>query len=217
MTGPRRSQKPTQVKICGITRVEDARLAVDLGADYLGLNFHPSSPRSLELRQAARIASAVQGRVALVGVFVNPAVEELEKVTERVPLDFLQFHGAEEPSDLEPFGARAIKVFRLSGDFDPLELLRYPEVGGFLFEAAHPKLYGGSGSAWSYETIAAVETDKTVFVAGGIRPENVRRVIELSRADAVDVCSGVESVPGLKNPEAMRQLFLEVRDDGNGA
>ncbi|MEE8138059.1 MAG: phosphoribosylanthranilate isomerase [Thermoanaerobaculia bacterium] len=216
MIRPSRSRKPTQVKICGVTRVEDALLAVDLGADYLGLNFYPPSPRSLELRQAARIAEAVAGRITLVGVFVDPAAGELESISARLPLDLLQFHGDERPAELEPFGRRAIKVFRVASGFDQRQLLRYPEVGGFLFDAAQTDLYGGSGSRWPYETIAGIETDKTVFVAGGIRPENVRRAIELSRADAVDVCSGVESAPGLKDAQAMRRLFREVRDAKNG-
>lgn len=204
--------KPIEVKICGLTRVEDAMLAVELGADYLGLNFYRPSPRYLELEQAARIAEAVAERVRLVGVFVDPLIEELDLISSRLPLDFLQFHGDEGPEDLAPFGRRAIKVFRISNSFDQLDLLRYPDVGGFLFDAAHAELYGGSGIRGPYERVAAVETDKTVIVAGGIRPDNVRRVIELSRADAVDVCSGIESAPGRKDPEAMRRLFREVRD-----
>jgi phosphoribosylanthranilate isomerase len=211
-----RSRLPPRVKICGVTRVEDARLAVELGADFLGLNFYSGSPRFLTLGQAARIAEAVAGQISLVGVFVNPAVGQLEAVASRIPLDLLQFHGDEGPEELEPHGRRAIKVFRVGTDFEPDRVRRYPDVGGFLFDGLHARLYGGSGDSWSYEAIAAIETDRTVFIAGGIRPENVRRALELSLADAVDVCSGVESVPGVKDSQAMRQLFREVRDVTTG-
>lgn len=207
-----RSPRPPRVKICGVTRLEDARLAVDLGADYLGLNFYAASPRCLVHEQAARIAEAVKGRITLVGVFVNPHIEWLERIASTVPLDLLQFHGDEGPEELEPHGRRAIKVFRVATDFEPDRLRQYPEVGGFLFDGVHARHYGGSGESWPYETIAGIETDKTVLVAGGIRPSTVRRALELSRADAVDVCSGVESAPGVKDPAAMRRLFQEVRD-----
>ncbi len=216
MSLERRSLRRPRVKICGVTLLEDARLAVDLGADFLGLNFFAGSPRCLGLEQAARIAEAVAGRISLVGVFVNPEGEQLETVAAGVPLDLLQFHGDEGPEELEPHGRRAIKVFRVGTDFELESLRRYPNVGGFLFDGLHTSLYGGSGESWSYEAVAGIETEKTVFVAGGIRADNVRRVIELSRADAIDVCSGVESVPGVKDPQAMRQLFREVRDVTTG-
>lgn len=203
------------MKICGITRIEDALLAVELGADLIGLNFYPLSPRCLGVREAQRIAAAVAGRASMVGVFVNTPRPELEQVERRVPLDLLQFHGDERPEDLEPFAGRAIKVFRVRERFAPSELEAYPGVAGFLFDGAHPGLYGGAGAGWPYEWVGGLATSKTCYVAGGIRPATVSLALERSGAAGVDVCSGVEAAPGLKDPELMRELFREVHDVWN--
>lgn len=203
--------KRVGVKVCGVTRPEDARLAVELGADLLGLNFWPGSPRCIGLEQARRVAAAVRDRVKLVGVWVDPQREQVEKVGKALDLDLLQFHGDEQPADLEPFGRRAIKAFRVGPDFDPLELERFPHVWGFLFDRAGGGAYGGTGRPWSYERIAILDPGKPILVAGGLRPENVAEAIARSRADIVDVCSGVESSPGVKDPALLARFFREVR------
>lgn len=200
-----------RVKICGVTRVEDARLAAELGADYLGLNFFAASPRLVEPERAAGIARAVRGQLAIVGVFVNESRERIESVADAVPLDLIQLHGDEGPAEVAAFGERAIKVFRVGEDFDPDQVSAYPTARAFLFDCGHPSLYGGTGLAWPYERIAGLEVDQPVWVAGGIGPENVRQAIQLSGADGIDVCSGVESSPGVKDHDAMKRLFQEVR------
>ena len=200
-----------RVKICGVTRVEDARLAAELGADYLGLNFFAASPRLVEPERAAGIARAVRGRLAIVGVFVNESRERIESVAAAVPLDLIQLHGDEGPAEVAAFGERAIKVFRVGEDFDPDQVSAYPTARAFLFDCGHPSLYGGTGLAWPYERIAGLEVDQPVWVAGGLGPENVRQAIQLSGADGIDVCSGVESSPGVKDHDAMKRLFQEVR------
>lgn len=198
------------VKICGVTRVEDAERAVALGASYLGLNFHPPSPRYLEPEAARRIADAVRGRAELVGVFVNRPPAALEEIGQRVGLDLYQLHGDESPEQVGALASRAIKAFRIGPDWSAEELDAYRGVWGFLLEQRHPRLYGGAGESWDYRRIGQVRTDKPVFVAGGIGPENARRAWSESGAWGVDVCSGVESEPGLKDPALLTRLFEEL-------
>jgi phosphoribosylanthranilate isomerase len=200
-----------KVKICGVTRVGDARLAAELGADYLGLNFFAASPRLVAAERAAEIAREVRGRLAVVGVFVNESRERIEAVADAVPLDLIQLHGDEGPEEVAAFGGRAIKVFRVREDFDPDQVSAYATASAFLFDCGHPSLYGGTGLAWPYERIAGLEVEQPILVAGGIGPGNVRRAIQLSGADGIDVCSGVEVSPGVKDYDAMKRLFREVR------
>jgi phosphoribosylanthranilate isomerase len=203
-----------KVKVCGVIDPENAEAVVDLGADFLGLNFCAKSPRYVSPARACVIADAVRGRVPLVGVFVNASRDEIDAIAERVGLDLLQFSGDEGPAEVAPFAARAIKVFRSGGDPGPEALSPYGDSWGVLFDAPHGTLYGGTGTAWSYETVArTVEglPGRRVFIAGGLGPDNVRRAVEVCRPFAVDVCSRVESAPGIKDPELLRRLFQEVQ------
>lgn len=204
-----------KVKICGVIDPGNARAAVDLGADFLGLNFCTASPRHVDPVRAREIADAVRGRVSLVGVFVNAAPEEIAETVARVGLDLVQLSGDEGPAEVAPFAGRAIKVFRGGGDPGAAALAAYGDAWGLLFDAPHGKLYGGTGVPWSYEAVAQVvrrlPPDRRVFVAGGIGPDNVRQAIAASRPFAVDVCSRVESAPGIKDPELLRRLFEEVQ------
>jgi phosphoribosylanthranilate isomerase len=198
------------VKICGITRVQDALRAVELGADLIGLNFWPRSPRHLTPEQARPVAEAVRGRATVVGVFVDPPAGEPESLAETVGLDLVQFHGDEGPERLASWGPRAIKVFRLSGPPAPEDLAAYPEVWGFLFDVRHPD-YGGTGESWDYGTLSGLELSLPFLVAGGIGPANARQALEASGAAGIDICSGVETAPGIKDGESMQRLFAEVR------
>ncbi len=199
--------EPARVKICGVTRIEDAELAVELGADFLGLNFYPASPRYVEPLQAGRIASAVGDRVRLVGVVVNPNLREVEAVLPLV--DLIQFHGEEGPETVRPWAERAIKVLRPE-DHGPGLVEPWQGVWGFLLEPRHPGLRGGTGETWDYAAAPRLATDRPVFLAGGIAPDNVRRAA--AGAWGIDVCSGVESKPGVKDPAKLRRLFSELRD-----
>ncbi|HEV7784325.1 MAG TPA: phosphoribosylanthranilate isomerase, partial [Thermoanaerobaculia bacterium] len=146
-----------KVKICGITDPADALAAVELGADYLGLNFYPASPRYVEPGRAIAIADAVRGgsrKVPLVGVFVNSSRAEVESTAERVGLDLFQFHGDEEPGFVAPFAPRAIKAFRTGGPPGPEELAAWSKVWGLLIDAPHGTLYGGTGAAWDYGKVS---------------------------------------------------------------
>ncbi len=207
-----------KVKICGVTSSEEAVLAADLGADLVGLNFFPPSPRYLEPSQAAEIAAAVRGRggrkepVRLVGVFVNAPAAELEAIAELVGLDLLQFHGDETPAEVAPFAARAIKAFRVTGRLDAAALAGYGDVWGVLVDSRHPQLYGGTGESWSFESLRELRgrLPRRTFIAGGLAPGNVRAAITAARPYGIDLCSGVEARPGRKDPELLERLFEEI-------
>jgi phosphoribosylanthranilate isomerase len=216
-------KKKPQVKVCGITSAHDARLVVDLGAAYLGLNFYPGSPRFLSIEKAREIADAVEGRALLVGVFVNAQPAEIEGIAGAVGLDLLQFHGDESPEMLAPFADRAIKAFRGTTE----EADCFVDVQGFLFDAPKPAAsvssfpppellplsFGGTGTAWDYSSLAPIVSrlsPRPVFVAGGIGPDNVRRALEMSGASLVDICSRIESSPGVKDPDLLSRLFSEI-------
>jgi phosphoribosylanthranilate isomerase len=199
-----------KVKICGVTDPVNALAAVEMGADYLGLNFYPGSPRFLTIERAREIAGAARGRVPLVGVFVNAAPDEIAETTEQVGLDLVQFSGDEAPETVAPFAARAIKVFRAGHLPGHAELAAWSAVWGVLIDAPHRGLYGGTGEAWDYEAAIGL-AGRRVFLAGGIGPDNARRAVEAARPWAIDVCSRVESAPGIKDPELLRRLFQEVR------
>jgi phosphoribosylanthranilate isomerase len=203
---------PVKVKICGITSAADALAAVEWGADYLGLNFYRASPRYVDPGRASEIAEAVRGlsrRVPLVGVFVSSPRAEVESIAGRVGLDLLQFHGDEEPGFVAPFAGRAIKAFRTGGL--PEDLAAWSAVWGILIDTPHATLYGGTGAAWDHGTVSTVPAGLRLFLAGGLGPGNARQAVERVRPYAIDVCSRVESRPGIKDRELLRRLFQEVR------
>jgi len=199
-----------KVKVCGVTDPANALAAVELGADYLGLNFYPGSPRYVDVRRALEIAAAVAGRVPLVGVFVNASAAEVEETEGRVGLGLVQFSGDEGPETVSPFAGRAIKAFRTGGLPGREEIAAYGPVWGVLIDAPHGSLYGGTGEAWNYGSVGGDRPER-LFLAGGLGPDNARRVAESVRPFAIDVCSRVESAPGVKDLELLRRLFLEVR------
>jgi phosphoribosylanthranilate isomerase len=198
----------TLVKICGVVDPANARTAVEMGADFLGLNFYPRSPRYVEVERAREIASAVRGSgVRLVGVFVNRPAREVEEIGSEVGLDLIQLSGDETPEEAAPFAGRAIKAFRGTDGTQG-----WADAWAWLFDAPHGSLYGGTGMAWNFQAVAGIAGERRVFVAGGLGPGNVRQAIEASRPYAVDVCSRVESAPGIKDPELLLRLFQEVRN-----
>lgn len=211
------------IKICGVTRPRDAELAVALGADLVGLNFHPPSPRSLEPAAAEEIAATVRGRARLVGVFVHLSRDEIATLDRRLGLDLVQLHGDQRPEEVAAWGERAIKVVRVDRETPPTaaeidrELARHPAAWGFLFDVRHPA-WGGSGESFAWSVLAGVDRGtlggRPLLVAGGVTPDNAVRALEESGADGVDVASGVESGPGVKSDERLRRLFTEVRPDG---
>lgn len=203
-----------KVKICGVTSPAEAILAADLGADFVGLNFYPPSPRYVEPERAAEIAAAVQGRVRTVGVFVNLPTPEVAAIAERVGLDLLQFHGDESAEDIRPFAPRALKAFRVRDRVEPAVLAGFDNVWGLLIDARHPQLYGGTGESWEFGSLRELEPGRgprRIFIAGGLEPSNVRAAVTAAQPYGIDLCSGLESRPGKKDPELLRRLFEEIK------
>jgi phosphoribosylanthranilate isomerase len=206
-----------RVKICGVTSVADGVLATRMGADLIGLNFYPRSPRFISIDMAREVADAVRGEragVVVVGVFVQSPIGEIERIDTAVGLDLLQFHGDEEPESLAPFGARAIKAWRWEGRPPAAALARFDSAWGFLLDRKDTAsgLYGGTGLAWDFAEAAGLDTAKPVLLAGGVGPRNVRAALRAARPWGVDVCSRVESAPGVKDAALLEALFREIRD-----
>ena len=201
---------PVRIKICGITRVEDAESAVDLGADFIGLNFWSESRRRVDIERGLEIAEVVRGKASLVGVLVNEPAEVVETIDGAIGLDLLQFHGDETPEDLEPWGERAMKAVRFSGELDARILEDFKTVWGFLVEPQRDS-YGGTGRSWNYAKARRLPRHRPFFLAGGLRAENVAEAIAACSPWGVDVCSGVESEPGVKDAQALWKFFSEVK------
>ncbi len=199
-----------KVKVCGVTRLEDARAAIELGATLLGLNFYPRSPRFLAVDAAAEIADAVRGQVKLVGVFVNSTAEEVEALDRRLGLDLLQFHGDESPAFIARFGGRALPAVRWRGAGDAKLVREHGRAWGVLVERRGSVLYGGTGEAWNYAEVAEVARGTRLLLAGGLGADNVRAAIATVQPWGVDVCSRIESAPGIKDPALMQRFFQEV-------
>jgi phosphoribosylanthranilate isomerase len=196
----------TQVKICGVTRPDDAAVAAALGARFVGLNFWPGSRRHVTVERAVAIAAAVPAGVDKVGVFVDAPAREIEETIARVGLDWVQLHGAEEPAFCGRFAARAIRAVRVAAAADLDALERYP-TALFLLDAPSP----GAGRTFDWTlACAARERGKPFFLAGGLTPENVAAAVRAVRPFGVDVASGVESAPGIKDPEKMRTFIDEA-------
>ncbi|HEX8619547.1 MAG TPA: phosphoribosylanthranilate isomerase [Thermoanaerobaculia bacterium] len=198
----------TKIKICGITRTEDAQLCADLGADFLGFIFVPSSPRFIEPERAAEIAAQVKGP-RFVGVFRDESLEAIHRITHRVGLDLIQFHGTESNEDIHTLGLPSVKAMRV-GETLP-DTNSHPAADWLLFDTFDRHRDGGTGRAFDWSLLAMYSRTKPFFLAGGLAPDNVAAAISLVRPDAIDVSSGVESAPGVKDPDKLRTLFERVK------
>jgi len=198
-----------RIKICGITHPEDAVMAVEAGADLIGLNFVPESPRELTVSVAGEIADAVAGRVERVGVFRNAEADEIERVLRRVDLDRLQFHGDETEEEVEEVDLPVIKAIR-GADLDAADT--YP---GTIVLLDHPTGGGGGGVEWKWSDASLlVESGHDVILAGGLNPDNVAAAL-LDLGDllpwGVDVATGVEGADHRKDAEKVAQFVEAVR------
>jgi phosphoribosylanthranilate isomerase len=202
----------TRVKICGITRAEDAVAAARLGADAIGLMFYASSPRFVTPEQARGIASAVPPFVTVVGVFVDPLPEEVSAVRSRVPLHLLQFHGDEAPEFCSGFGLDYIKAARVRPGLDLVQYAaRHGAARGLLLDAYVPGAHGGTGRSFDW-TLIPRELPLPLVLSGGLDASNVSEAVRRVRPWAVDVSSGVESAKGIKDPARISAFIRGVRD-----
>ena len=200
----------TRVKICGITRPEDAVAAARLGADAIGLVFYPRSPRAVTPAQARAVLDVLPPFVTSVGLFVDEAPEQIEAVLREVPLDLLQFHGDESPEACARFGRPWIKALRMRAEIDlPCEAERYGEARALLLDAYHPSAPGGTGEVFDWGRIPH-DLPLPIILAGGLGPDNVGRAIAEVSPYAVDVSSGVEAAKGIKDRDRMTALMREV-------
>jgi phosphoribosylanthranilate isomerase len=204
----------TRVKICGITRAEDAELAVSLGAWAIGFLLWPQSRRYADPAVAAGISRALQRKVERVGVFVNQPLDEIERLVDALTLSYVQLHGDEGPSFCaavaQRTGAKVIKALRISHGADLQDLDRY-HTDLHLLDTAVKGLRGGSGQAWDWSLAAQRRSKIPFLLSGGLTPENVAEGIAAVHPWGVDVASGVESEPGVKDPAKLRAFFDTVR------
>lgn len=197
---------PPKIKFCGITNPEDAEAAVAAGAWAVGLIFWPRSPRCCELEVATRIAAEYKRRVEVVGVFVDPTLEELARTADSVGLTMLQLHGEEGPSfcaeAARRTGCAVIKAARVQSRASIQALARF-HTDYHLLDGYAPGIPGGTGETFAWELARSHRGRVPVVLSGGLRPENVGQAIEAVRPFAVDVASGVELVPGRKDHEKL--------------
>lgn len=202
----------TKIKICGITNLDDALLAVELGADALGFVFYPRSTRYVTVRAAADICHRLPPFVTRVGVFVDELEYEIEKALHECLLTALQFHGDEPPGFCVKFAAKSIKAIRVRDETSLREAAQY-DVDAILLDAHDATAQGGTGKRidWSLAARAREFIRLPMILAGGLTPENVAEAIRIVRPYAVDVASGVEREPGRKDPHKLRQFIEAVR------
>ena len=203
----------THVKICGVTSVADALLCVEAGASAIGLNFVPSSPRKVSLADARAISRAVRKRTLVVGVVADLEVPAMRALLKSAELECLQLHGEETPSTLATLLPHAYKAVRVGSAADVTRARAYR--GDYLLvDARVDGALGGTGKTLDWSLVAALATERKLTLAGGLTPENVTDAIRAVKPYCVDVASGVESAPGVKDAEKVRAFVQRARDAG---
>ena len=202
----------TRIKCCGMTRVEDAVLAARLGADAIGMVFTARSRRRVTLAQARAIAEAVPPFVTLVALFMDDDAALVQEVIEAVQPDLLQFHGREPDNWCAQFGRRFLKAIAMGEGARALHMLRrYPSAAGLLLDGHGLGEAGGSGKAFDWSLMPR-DLAQPLILAGGLTPGNVAEAIRVARPWAVDVASGIESAPGIKDPRKLADFIDAVRN-----
>jgi phosphoribosylanthranilate isomerase len=196
-----------RVKVCGITRREDAALAVALGADALGFIFWSKSPRAIEPAVARAVHAALPPLVSRVGVFVNASPTDVAEVVRTAGHDVVQLHGDEPAESYAGVGARVMKVASLETEVDVARVIAWPEAVTPLVDAVDRERRGGTGRVADWVLAARVAAARPMLLAGGLNPANVGEALARVRPWGVDVSSGVEDAPGIKNPARLRAFF----------
>ena len=201
---------PTRIKVCGITRLEDAQLAVELGAAALGFNFYRPSPRYIAPAEARAIIERLPPFLEAVGVYANETeMDHVTAVAAEAGVGAIQLHGPRFPE--RPTGYPLIRAVAVGEDFKA-DSLAGLDASAFLLDAFHPDLSGGTGKSFNWELAREANKYGTIILAGGLNPGNVGRAIQEVCPYAVDVASGVESVPGKKDPMLLRAFFAAVQE-----
>lgn len=203
-----------KLKICGITSWVDARRACEAGADFLGFNFYFGSPRYISPAKARKIAQRLPKRLTAVGVFVNEDETKMLQIAHTVGLDYLQLHGEESPAVVACLARSlpVIKAIRVRKSFRPAQLARFKGATEILLDGFHGGQRGGTGKTFKWEIALRSKKYARVFLAGGLTPENIDEAIRTAKPYAVDICSGVESKPGKKDPKKLKQLAQAICD-----
>ncbi len=204
----------TRIKICGLTRQEDALEAARLGADFLGFIFVPSSPRFVTPERVRDVAAAVRERFAdrapkITGVFYDNGVDYIREIASVATLDVAQLHGSEPDADITAIGFPVIKTLRVNDTMPDTHAA--PAAAWLLFDTFDLQRAGGTGRSFDWSLLARYERNKPFFLSGGLTPDNVVAGLTLVRPDAIDLSSGVESEPGVKDHALMQRLFERVR------
>lgn len=205
-----------QVKICGITSLKDGLMTANYGASALGFIFYKNSPRYIAPQLLKTWISKVPSNLKKVGVFVNKDVDKVNKIAGDLNLDMVQLHGDESPEYCNQMIKPVTKVFKVNNEFDPTVLNDYP-VSAFLFDTYKKESYGGTGESFDWQSISNLDTEIPIILSGGLNAENILEGIKVVMPSAVDVNSGVESEPGVKDAEKVKYFFTRLENiEGNG-
>lgn len=200
----------TRVKICGITRPEDALAVARSGADAIGLVFYEKSPRNISIEQAQQICASLPAFVSVVSLFMNPERDLVEQVLASCPVDLIQFHGTESAEFCRSFTRPYIKALGMANGAQLEQAARkYHDARGLLLDSHATGDAGGTGEVFDWDNIPA-NYRESIILAGGLKPDNVATAIRQVRPYAVDLSSGVESAPGVKDEALIKQLMNEV-------
>ncbi len=200
-----------RIKICGLTQVDDALAAVAAGTDAIGLVFYVKSPRAVTIEKAREIALAVGPFVTVTGLFVDADPKEVDGVLDRVPLHLLQFHGDESAAYCESFHRPYLKALRMKPDLNLDSVInQYSSAVGILLDAYRPGVPGGTGETFDWGRVPQ-SSSHPIVLAGGLNPNNVADAIKSTRIYGVDVSGGVESAPGIKDPEKIQAFIQRAR------
>ena len=202
----------TRIKICGITNINDALMSIDAGADALGFNFVPDTPRYLkDTKAAAKIIDQLPPFITTVGLFVNADPELIQTIADECHLDMLQLHGDESPQFCQGFNRRVIKAVRVKDELSCSHLSNY-RVSGYLLDTYVKGALGGTGVAFDWRLAVKAKQYGRIILAGGLDPDNVRSAVEQVRPYGVDVSSRVEASPGRKDPVKVEAFIRNVKE-----
>lgn len=202
----------TRIKICGITRYDDAIAAAEAGVDALGFIFYKKSQRCITPEHAADIIMSMPPYIAIVGVFVNETIGRMNEVADRCRLDYIQLSGDEPPDMVQSLNRKVIKVIRMSETTDLRVLAQYP-VTGYLLDTAVEGQFGGTGKTFDWQKAVEAKSYGPIILAGGLHPGNIRDAINTVQPFGIDIASGVEQTPGVKDHHKLQEVIQVCRSE----